>query len=211
LFASSPRTIIWAMRTVLIFLMLAGVTLAQNSDLGVLAGISGPQGQTSVAGGTATASGSVAPSFQLNYAWQVLQRKADLYVELPLVVPVRVSGTVISGPAGVVSAGTAGPDLFFTPGVRLKISPESRVSFYGAAGVGVASFSGTSTIVPPLTVVSGHRENSFAFGFGGGVDFRLTRLLSLRGDARDFVTRENLGEVSGRNHSIFQIGIAFHF
>ena len=44
-----------------------------------------------------------------------------------------------------------------------------------------------------------------------GGDFRLTRLLSLRGDARDFVTREGLGGVTGRNHSTFQAGIAFHF
>jgi hypothetical protein len=200
-----------SMRTILGLLMLAGAALAQNSDLGLLGGIAGPQGQTTVAGRTVTASGSVTPSFQVNYAWQVLQRKADLYVELPLVIPVRVSGITISSPAGAVAAGNSGPDLFFTPGVRLKISPESHVSFYAAAGLGVASFASASVVVTPVTIAAGSRENSFAFGFGGGIDLRLTRLLSLRGDARDFVTRAGLGEVSGRNHAIFQAGIAFHF
>jgi hypothetical protein len=184
---------------------------AQNSDLALLAGVSGPRGQTIVTGGTSTVSGSVTPSFQINYAWQVLQRAADLYVELPLVVPVRTSGTVVSGPGGTAVAGSSGPDLFFTPGIRLKISPESRVSFYGAAGFGIASFGATSTIVLPATVVAGNRRNSPAFSFGGGVDLRLTRLLSLRGDVRDFVTGAGLGGVTGRNHGIFQLGIAFHF
>jgi hypothetical protein len=80
-----------------------------------------------VTGGTSIVSGSVRPSFQINYAWQVLQRAADLYVELPLVVPVRTSGTVVSSPGGTAVAGSSDPDLFFTPGIRLKIAPESRV------------------------------------------------------------------------------------
>jgi hypothetical protein len=184
---------------------------AQNSDLALLGGISGPRGQTVTSGGTTTISGSVTPSWQINYAWQVVQRAVDLYVELPLVVPVRTSGTVVTGPGGTAVAGNAGPDIFITPGVRLKISPHSRVSFYAAAGFGVSSFGATSTITLPATVVTEGRQTSPAFGFGGGVDLRLTRLLSLRADARDFVTRAGLGGITGRNHGIFQVGIAFHF
>jgi hypothetical protein len=194
-----------------IWLLGACVGQAQNSDLALLAGISGPRGYTAVTGGTATASGSVTPSFQIDYAWQAFHRATSLYINLPLVLPVRVSGTTITGPAGTVSAGSSGPDLFFTPGIRFKTSPESRVSFYGDAGFGIASFSATSMIVSPATLVAGSRQNSPAFGFGGGIDLRFTRLLSLRGDFRDFVTRAGLGEVKGRNHGIFQLGFAFHF
>lgn len=209
------------MRLILSFVLLTGWAAAQNSDLGLLAGISGPKGQTYAIipagtsyvtlGGTSTTSGSVTPSFQVNYAWQALQRAVDLYVELPLVIPVRVSGSVVSGPGGSAAVGNAGADLFFTPGLRVKFSPQSRVSFYAAAGAGIASFAGTATIVPPLTVQAGNRRNSFAGGFGGGLDFRLTRLLSLRVDVRDFVTGAGLGGVSGRNHAILQFGPAFHF
>jgi hypothetical protein len=198
-------------RTVCLFLLASCAGRAQNSDLGLLAGISGPRGQTTVTGHTSTESGSVTPSFQINYAFQVLQRAVDLYVELPLVVPVRVSGTVIAGPGGTVVAGNSGPDVFFTPGLRLKFSPESRVSFYGAAGFGIASFAGGQMVAAPATVVTEGRLNSPALGFGAGLDLRLTRLLSLRGDVRDFVTEAGLGDVSGRNHGIFQLGIAFHF
>jgi hypothetical protein len=200
------------MRTILTLMLLAGVAAAQNSDLGLLAGLSGPRGSITVAGSTVTESGSVAPSLQVNYAWQVVERKTYLYVELPLVIPFRETGTITTSPPGAVVVGDAGRDVFFTPGLRLKISPQSRVSFYGAAGVGIASFGASSvTASPPLTSVAKNRENSLAVDFGGGIDLRLTRLLSLRGDVRDFVTRAGLGGVSGRNHGIFQLGIAFHF
>ncbi len=198
-------------RALAITMLTVCAAFAQNSDLALLAGISGPRGQTTVTGGTSTVSGSVTPSFQINYAWQVLQRAVDLYVELPLVIPVRTSGTVVSGPGGTFVTGTAGSDILFTPGIRLKISPESRVSFYGAAGFGIGSFGATATVVLPATVIAGSRQNSPAFDFGGGLDLRLTRLLSLRGDVRDFVTRSDLGGVTGRNHGIVQFGIAFHF
>ena len=59
--------------------------------------------------------------------------------------------------------------------------------------------------------VTSNRETSPAMDFGGGLDFRLTRLLSLRGDFRDFVTRAGLGNSTGRNRWMFLVGIAFHF
>jgi hypothetical protein len=43
------------------------------------------------------------------------------------------------------------------------------------------------------------------------MDFRLTRLLSVRGDIRDFVTGRGLGGLNGRNHTIFGFGMAVHF
>lgn len=199
------------MRILLLTFLLAGCAAAQNSDLGLLVGVSGPKGQSTVSGRAETDSGSVTPSFQVNYAWQVLQRAVDLYVEVPLVIPVRVAGITVSGPNESSSAGNVSPDILFTPGLRAKFSPEARVSFYLAAGAGIASFAPTPAIVPPLTVIGGNRQNSFAIGFGGGVDFRLTRLLSLRVDARDFLTGAGLGGVAGRNHAILQGGIAFHF
>jgi opacity protein-like surface antigen len=174
-----------SMRTILALLMLTGLAAAQNSDLALLAGVSGIRGQTTHIGASTGTLGTVTPSFQINYAWQVLRRAADLYIELPLVIAVRTSGETVSGPAFNGSVGNADPDIFFTPGVRLKISPESRVSFYGAAGFGIASFGATSFILPGPTFVSRNRENSAAFGFGGGIDFRLTRRLSLRADVRD--------------------------
>jgi hypothetical protein len=179
---------------------------SQNSDLGLLAGVSAPRGEV-VSSGSTYVHGSVGASGQIDYAWQILQRAADLYVELPFVISWRGSGTVTSS----MINSSNGLDYFFTPGLRLKISPQSRVSFYAAAGGGLASF-GTSqaTVAQGVTVVSS-RTTTAALGFGGGLDFRLTRLLSLRVEGRDFLTRPGLDSTAGRNHAIFQAGIAFHF
>ena len=51
-----------------------------------------------------------------------------------------------------------------------------------------------------------------AIDFGGGLDFRLTRLMSLRAEARDFVVSgKHLGGQDGYNHPIFGFGVGFHF
>ena len=51
-----------------------------------------------------------------------------------------------------------------------------------------------------------------AFDFGGGLDIRLTRLLSLRGEGRDlFLSQGGLSSSGGRNHPIVSFGFALHF
>jgi hypothetical protein len=179
---------------------------AQNSDLAFLLGVSGPSGKV-VSGAQGYVNGSVGASVQFNFAWQVLQRSTDLYVEMPLIINARDTGTVAPG----VVTSSSGIDYFFTPGVRLKFSPQSRVSFYGAAGGGVASFGTAEVRVAGITAVKAGRSVSPALDFGGGLDFRLTRLLSLRFDLRDFVTRAGMGGSNGHHHGIFELGLAFHF
>jgi hypothetical protein len=53
--------------------------------------------------------------------------------------------------------------------------------------------------------------SSFAVAFGGGLDFRVTRLISLRGEVRDFVSRKGIGLTDGRNHPVFGFGMGFHW
>ena len=62
-----------------------------------------------------------------------------------------------------------------------------------------------------MTTIARIASTAAAFGFGGGLDFRLTRLLSLRFEGRDFVTRAGLGGERGRTHPFFAVGIGFHF
>ena len=191
----------------LALLGVAGLLHAQNSDLALLAGISGPHGEV-VQSPTSVISGSVGASGQINYAWQVVQRAVDLYVELPLVLTGENSGVV--RPAMVSS--TTGLDVFFTPGVRVKFSPQSRVSFYAAVGGGVASLGSSESVVEPgLVTEVNKRTASAALDFGGGIDFRLTRLLSLRVDGRDFVKGRDPSGASGRNRWMVLVGVAFHF
>jgi hypothetical protein len=196
-----------------IFLLTEHVAHAQNSDFGLLIGVSWPVSEV-VSGSTNTVRGSVGGGGQFNYAFQVLQRSADLYVELPLVISVRDTGVITAtSPTGSTSvAASTSLQVFFTPGVRVKFSPESRVSLYGALGGGLLTYGANQFTTSGQNVrISNATSTTAALDFGGGVDFRLTRLLSLRFDLRDFVTRSGVAGVVGRNHAIFGFGVAFHF
>jgi opacity protein-like surface antigen len=87
-----------------------------------------------------------------------------------------------------------------------------RVSFYAAAGAGIASFHHDLAVVGKGSVSqSSGWASSFAGAFGGGLDFRITRLVSLRAEVRDFVSRRGVGLTDGRNHAVFGFGMGFHW
>jgi opacity protein-like surface antigen len=195
------------MKPVLLLMMVVGAASAQNSDLGLLIGISGPSSQV-VTGTQYRVSGSVGASGQINYAMQLKENNAGrLYLELPLLIGGRSSGTVTS-----VVTGSTVTGIYFTPGVRFNVTLHPRTSFYAAGGLGVASFDLNQSVVGKgiVSATSGW-ESSFAVAFGGGLDFRLTRLISLRGEVRDFVSRKGIGLTDGRNHPVFGFGMGFHW
>ncbi|HTS60557.1 MAG TPA: outer membrane beta-barrel protein [Candidatus Acidoferrales bacterium] len=199
------------MKAALILLMGAYAASAQNSDLGLLIGISGPSSQT-VTGTQVKISGSVGASGQFNYAMQLKEGTAGrLYLELPLLIGARASGVEVSG-AGVVVTGSVQTGLYFTPGVRFNFTLHPRVSLYAMGGVGLASFDENQTVINKGSVaVTTGWTTSFAGAFGGGLDFRLTRLISLRAELRDFVSRAGIGLTDGRNHPVFGFGMGFHW
>jgi opacity protein-like surface antigen len=195
------------MKAILLLAIAAGVACAQNSDLGLLIGISGPSSQV-VTGTNFRVSGSVGASGQINYAMQLRESSAGrLYLELPLLIGGRSSGTVTSVVVGSTEAG-----IYFTPGVRFNVTLHPRTSFYAMGGMGIASFDENRSIVGKgvVSATSGW-TTSFAVAFGGGLDFRLTRLISLRGEVRDFVSRKGIGLTDGRNHPVFGFGMGFHW
>ena len=49
------------------------------------------------------------------------------------------------------------------------------------------------------------------FDFGGGVGFRLTRLLGLQGEVRDYVGRAAAAHFPGLHHTVVQLGLGLHF
>jgi opacity protein-like surface antigen len=190
-------------RTILLLFLLAGAALAQNSDLAILGGFIPTSGTVS----NVIITGSVAFGIQIDYAAQLHETPAgQLYLELPWMIAGSLQGAV----ANDVTAHTTGTN-FFTPGVRWRFTPQRRVSFYAAVGAGIGVYGNTISEVGQGAESTTSRTTTFAFGFGGGIDFRLTRLLSLRGEGRDFLTRSGLGGSSGPNHSFFMVGIGFHF
>src|SRR5262245_26757184 len=178
--------------------------MAQNQDIGVLFGIAASKSDASV--GTIVSS-SQDVSLQIDYSFQWrTSRLGAFYIELPLA-GVNNSSDVVG--AAIISANDG--IFFFTPGVRLKSWLGARVSPYVSVGGGMAVSTRNRDIVG-TSIISNHSSKLHpAFAAGGGVDFRMSRLLSLRGEVRDYVTAPRLGGVSGRNHVLAQMGIGFHF
>ncbi len=178
----------------------------QNSDVFFLAGPSLARTQV-IGGSNVTLYGSTGFSDAIGYGHQVMRESAvSLWVEFfPIVLTVPAAETAtIPGSITLTSE-------IYVPSARLMVPVASRISVFGALGAGFGEFSNpslTSDNPPDLkTTEPGH----FVVGVGGGVDFRLNRLFSIRVDVRDYITGRNLGGVAGRNHLLPMLGVAFHF
>lgn len=78
--------------------------------------------------------------------------------------------------------------LFLTPGFRLKFLPDAGVSPFVLAGGGYAQFEQSVNRLDGLPNNGPRRTHRGAFVFGGGVDVKVWRFFSLRGEIRDFYT-----------------------
>lgn len=130
--------------------------------------------------------------------------KASLFVELPIAASLdaRAKATTILGGQSFNTRNYSA--LFVSPGLRLKLIPDSRVSPYFAAGGGLAHFSKSGS---PST-------STGVFDFGAGLDVKLTRFVSLRGEARDFYSGppQLITGLHDREHQILATaGVVFRF
>ena len=144
-------------------------------------------------------------ALQVNYGRRFVSGEhLALYGEINfLASPLRgVSSNLTSATRDVAS-------LYFTPGIRVKFFPSSRISPYLSAGWGLGLYEQSTTQLDgranpvPRELVHG------AFGFGGGVDVRVWRLLALRGEARDFYTgtpNYNVTTIAGGQHNVVAVG-----
>ena len=113
---------------------------------------------------------------QLNYAHRIVDVKlAGLYFELPFTAGWGGSRSVTQGNLLHENYNT----MYLTPGLKLKILPSSFVSPYLAGGMGWGGFRSTNTSAT---------SNKFAGDIGGGADFSILPMLSLRGEVRNFWT-----------------------
>lgn len=195
------------MRLVFALLLIAGAARAQNSDLGFLVGFS-TTGSSVRVGPVVYVSTLVGAHGQINYAAQLKETRAGrLYLELPLLIGGHAGGEV----SGRVY-GSAGGMISLTPGIRFNVAPHSRISFYAAAGAGPAVFGEDTAEISRTSVnASSTWTLTLAADFGGGVDLRLTRLVSLRAEVRDFLSERGLAGVEGHHHPIFSFGMGFHW
>lgn len=195
-----------------IFLLLGCAGWAQGlQNMEILWMVGGAGGSSAVVTGTnATISGSAGFATQISYGYQVASTKAgNLWIEVPMTFIWRGTGTISGSTVATIDRDS----WMMTPGLRLKSPTYGRVSFYGALGGGFGSFSIFDSVVSGANGTStGNSTLHFSpvFDYAGGIDVRLSRSLSLRGEGRDFVSAPNLSGDSGHNHFVALVGLVFH-
>ncbi len=178
----------------------------QNQDIFLLAGPASIASRT-LPGSNVTLYGQTALGTTTGYGYQVARMSAaSLWLEF-------TAGTfVVQGLTTTSVAGLVNNDLqAYTAGVRLQVPLQSRISAYGISGGGGGLFQHAAIEGGSNPYVASHSTLHGVFLFGGGIDVRLNRRLSVRGEVRDLVTGSGLSGAAGRNHVLPLFGIAFHF
>jgi hypothetical protein len=159
-----------------------------------------------IGGSNVTVTGSTGFSDVIGFAFEVKRKSAvSLWVEpFPLVFDVP------GGSASILGSASA-EGIIVTPSARLMVPLEPRISVFAAVGAGGGYFRNytLSSDVPPQLKTNSVYHG--AFSAGGGIDFRISRRVSIRVDARDYITGRVLGGVLGRNHFLPMLGIALHY
>jgi hypothetical protein len=202
---------------VLLALLCIGPAAAQNSDIGIL--FSAAVNRFDLGSHVET---QYRVGLQVNYARQLLERRAGrLYLELPINSYAAPFGQGVTRDLGYVHE-IARPEriVFVTPGIRYHLYLKPRLAVYASVGAGVAIRQQKVFTFAPLpegalwSPLLGTRigwKGSVAGNVGAGLDFRLTRLLSLRAEFRSFRTTSVPGFGTGRQYPTVHAGLGFHF
>lgn len=123
-------------------------------------------------------------TYEATFAWRVWQAEAaQLSVEVPFIASPAFG---VIPPSGSLPLNYA--SLYLTPGVRVVVLPNARVSAFGAIGGGYARYSESSVKGDSSPNPDQQDTNAGALQFGGGVDVRGFGWLGFRGEVRDVYT-----------------------
>lgn len=194
--------------------IMASAQADRRNELGLLLGATvTPELRTAVpSGGTLQIGSSV--TFQIAYARELKSRPDFVfYFEVPaLAVPLqRIVGFNGTLPRNYDS-------FFVTPGMRLKLVPNSRVSPWFSAGGGYALFDESADRMNG-THNTTRGTSGGAVQFGGGIDLgtpiRVVFPISFRLEVRDFYTSKPTYNVSTsgafQHNVVFSGGLVVHF
>ncbi len=179
----------------------------QNSDISILYGPAAA-GSMTIPGSDVKVQRTVGLTSATCYGYQIARPRAgSLWIEGSPVF-------VLSGRAGATIGGRARTQFTtYTLGLRWMVPVHTRVSLFGALGGGAGTFH-----YPAIKIKEDAKpfvtSNSTTHGvlqLGAGLDFRLTKMFSLRGEIRDFVSGSGLSGSEGPHHLVPLFGIAFHF
>lgn len=183
----------------------AWAQLVQNIDIYMLAGPAST-GSSTIIGSNVTVEGTTGYSSATGYGYQIARTRAgSVWIDFsPVFVLPGLSGATIGGR---VYSGFSS----FTLGLRFMVPIHARIAIFGTVAGGGGRFNYPVVIGGAEPRVTSNSTVHGIFQFGGGVDFRLVKRLSIRGELRDFVTGSGLSGSTGPHHVVPLIGVAFHF
>jgi opacity protein-like surface antigen len=176
----------------------------QSNELSILAGATYPGAQVSILSNISI-SGGVSAAVQVDFAHLLSESPAgNLYLELPVT-------RVLKASVGVnrYSVSAASSQVFFTPGIRYRFAPRSRISPYLVGGFGFGWFDAANVRVDSDVSVNVADGLKPAFGVGGGMQLRIGGPFAFRAEIRDFVAAGS--NISNRNHVVYQGGFGLRF
>jgi hypothetical protein len=183
--------LVW-IRLVLLFILeviVIGYASAQSTEhlqsQELTFSLGGISGQTRTLSGSPIGTAQIAADRTLgvNYGHHLVgTRIAALYGEIEFV---AIPNRGVTSATAVVAQNYA--SLYVTPGVRLKMFPHWRFSPWGAIGGGYALYEESNQLSNGQNTPNKFL-NRGVFNYGGGVDYRLFRLIGLRGEVRDFLS-----------------------
>jgi hypothetical protein len=170
--------------SVIFFLIGALPAMAQRHELGLLLGRFQPSSRTLNINTAVKAEFTAGTALYANYGIRLTRgERAALYFEVPFVATPQhqVRPSLASLTRDIAT-------IYITPGLRLKLAPNSRISPYVAAGGGLAVFEHSRESFAGTPNPASRVLKRGAFDFGGGVDVQIWRFVGIRGEVRDFIS-----------------------
>lgn len=140
-------------------------------------------------------------ALQANYGYRLLgSERVALYGEVHLLAsPLRN----VSSSDQTLTRDVA--TLFVTPGIRVKVFPNSHIAPYFAFGGGWADYEQSTTTLDGHPNPAARTVNHGVVDYGGGVDFKFWRFVGLRAEVRDFYAggpSYNTAAIRGGQHNV---------
>jgi hypothetical protein len=163
-------------------------------------------GQTRSLKGSAAGTAQIAAdrTLGINYGHHLVgTRVAAVYGEIEFV---AIPNRGVTSATAVVAQNYA--SLYVTPGVRLKLFPRWRLSPWAAIGGGYALYEESAQLSNGQNTTNKFL-NRGVLDYAGGVDYRLFRLIGLRGEVRDFLSGNpnlNAAPTSSTQHNVVASG-----
>ena len=176
----------------------AGCAAAQRHELGLTIGSVLSQDRGAVASSLNLGSGT---ALQVDYAHQTGKgnRYVALYGDIVFMAnPQRVVASTIKSAIRDVAS------LYVVPGVRIKFVPEGKVSPWFSIGAGYSLYEHSTSLLSGILSPVGRYVNRGTIAYGGGLDWKLWRNVSLRAEARDFYSGSpnyNVAGTGGGQHN----------